>query len=57
MMNLSCFDGGAILCPTNDLVEEVNEFMLSLLSGEEMVELQRCVKNSMGSGNWRKEWR
>jgi len=22
-----------------------------------MVELQRCVKNSMGSGNWMKEWR
>jgi len=22
-----------------------------------MVELQRCVKNSMGSENWMKEWR
>jgi len=22
-----------------------------------MVELQRCPKNSMGNGNWMKEWR
>jgi len=33
------FDDGAILCPTNDSVEEVNEFMLSLLGGEEVTYL------------------
>jgi len=35
MMKLGYFDDGAILCPTNDFVEEVNRFMLSLLGGEE----------------------
>jgi len=24
---------------------------------DSLVELQRCVKNSMGNGNWMKEWR
>ena len=39
MRNPSYFDDGAILCPTNDCVEEVNDFMLSLLSGEEIMYL------------------
>ena len=34
MMKPGYFDDGAILCPTNDSIEEVNEFMLSLLGGE-----------------------
>ncbi|XP_027905618.1 ATP-dependent DNA helicase PIF1-like [Vigna unguiculata] len=33
------FDNGAILCPTNDFVEHVNDFMLSLLGGEEVTYL------------------
>jgi len=39
MMKPGYFDDGAILCPTNDSVEEVNEFMLSLLGGEEVTYL------------------
>ena len=39
MMKPDYFDDGAILCPTNDFVEEVNEFMLSLLGGEEVTYL------------------
>ncbi|XP_027941055.1 uncharacterized protein LOC114194844 [Vigna unguiculata] len=39
MMKLGYFDDGAILCPTNDFVEEVNEFVLSLLGGEEVTYL------------------
>jgi len=33
MMNPGYFDDGAIFCPTNDYVEEDNDYMLSLLSG------------------------
>jgi len=33
-MNLNSFDDGAILCPTTDSVDKVNEFILSWLSGE-----------------------
>jgi len=36
MMKPSYFDDGAILWPTTDSVEEVNEFMLFLFSGEEV---------------------
>ncbi|XP_027938803.1 ATP-dependent DNA helicase RRM3-like [Vigna unguiculata] len=39
MMNPNYFDDGAILCPTNDSVEQVNDFMLSLLGGEEVTYL------------------
>ena len=39
MRNPGYFDDGAILCPTNDCVEKVNDFMLSLLSGEEITYL------------------
>ena len=39
MRNLGYFDDGTILCPANDYVEEVNDFMLSLLSGEEITYL------------------
>jgi len=39
MMKLGYFDDGAILCPTNDSVEEVNEFMLPLLGGEDVTYL------------------
>jgi len=33
------FDDGAILCPTIDSVEQVNEFILSLIPGEEQIYL------------------
>jgi len=33
------FDDRAILCPTTYSVEEVNEFILSLISGEEVIYL------------------
>jgi len=36
MLNPNYFDDGAILCPTNDSVEQVNDFMLSLIGGEEV---------------------
>ena len=39
MMKSGYFDDGAILSPTTDSVKEVNEFMLSLLSGEEVTYL------------------
>jgi len=39
MRNPGYFDDGAILFPTNDYVEEVNNFMLSLLSGEKITYL------------------
>ena len=39
MMNLGYFDDGTIFCPTNDFVEEVNEFILSLLSDQEITYL------------------
>jgi len=39
MMKPGYFDDGAILCPTNDSVEEVNELMLSSLGGEEVTYL------------------
>ena len=39
MRNPSYFDDGAILFPTNDYVDAVNGFMLSLLSGEEITYL------------------
>jgi len=39
MMKPGYFDDGAILWPTNDSIEEVNEFMLSLLGGEKVTYL------------------
>ena len=39
MRNPGYFYDGAILCPTNDCVEKVNDFMLSLLSDEEITYL------------------
>jgi len=39
MQNLSSdgfFDDGAILCPTTECVEQVNEFILSLILGKEV---------------------
>jgi len=39
MIKPNYFDDGAILCPTNDSVEQVNDFMLSLLGGEEVTYL------------------
>ena len=39
MMKPGYFDDGTILCLTNDFVEEVNEFMLSLLGGEDVTYL------------------
>ena len=39
MMKPNYFDDGAILCPTNDSVEQVNDFMLSLLGGEKVTYL------------------
>jgi len=39
MLKPNYFDDGAILCPTNDSVEQVNDFMLSLIGGEEVTYL------------------
>ncbi|XP_027903668.1 uncharacterized protein LOC114163562 [Vigna unguiculata] len=39
MLKPNYFDDGAISCPTNDSVEQVNDFMLSLIGGEEVTYL------------------
>jgi len=39
IMNPGFFDDGAILCPTIDSVEQVNDFILSLIPGEEQIYL------------------
>ena len=39
IMNPALFDDGAILCPTIDSVEQVNNFILSLILGEEQIYL------------------
>jgi len=39
IMTPEFFDDGAILCPTIDSVEQVNDFILSLIPGEEQVYL------------------
>ena len=36
-MTLGFFDDGAIFCPTIDSVEQVNDFILSLIPGEEQI--------------------
>jgi len=33
------FEDGALLCPTTELVEQVNDFILSLLIGKEITYL------------------
>jgi len=39
IMNPSFFDDSAILCPTIDSVEQINDFILSLIFGEEQIYL------------------
>ena len=39
IMNPGFFDDGAIVCPTIDSVEQVNDFILSLIPGEEQIYL------------------
>jgi len=42
MQNLNCdgfFDDGAILCPTIECVDQVNDFIVSLILGEEVTYL------------------
>jgi len=36
MSNANYFDDGAIYCPTTECVDQVNEFIICLMSGEEV---------------------